>query len=175
MCHFYIHDFLLEHKFNRAVNIFVSGVKDSSSLNSRAGLGGRRTPRTSRVATSTATTQGQVLGQTASGTAGVSSGVMPRDQLPSSSQTATVASQERLGQSLKRKRCSSGSQAAPGSPVMVGSEEGIHFSVCPVLYCGGHFTSDIVLRHHMNTFQHSPCNPFLKLLNCKQESPDPCE
>lgn len=42
---------------------------------------------------------------------------------------------------------------------------------CSVLNCEAVFTSEGGLGQHMNLFQHSPCNPRLKAIDCKL-SPD---
>lgn len=44
--------------------------------------------------------------------------------------------------------------------------------VCRVLHCEAVFTSQAKLNHHMNQFQHSPCNPCLKAKDGKL-LPDP--
>ena len=44
--------------------------------------------------------------------------------------------------------------------------------LCPVLYCETEFTSEGSLGHHMNLFQHSPCNP-LRLCEDNKLLPDP--
>lgn len=42
---------------------------------------------------------------------------------------------------------------------------------CTVLHCEATFTSEGALGQHMNLFQHSPCNPRLRAVDCKL-SPD---
>lgn len=41
------------------------------------------------------------------------------------------------------------------------------FYTCSVLNCEAVFSSEESLGHHMNMFQHSPCNPFLKMIDLK--------
>ena len=42
---------------------------------------------------------------------------------------------------------------------------------CEVFNCGAVFSSEGALKHHENLFKHSPCNPCLKIVDCKV-SPD---
>ncbi|KAH3831735.1 uncharacterized protein LOC127877871 isoform X2 [Dreissena polymorpha] len=43
---------------------------------------------------------------------------------------------------------------------------------CRILNCEATFSDEIILAHHMNLFQHSPCNPCIRTLDCKL-LPDP--
>ncbi|XP_052774975.1 E3 SUMO-protein ligase ZNF451-like [Mya arenaria] len=152
------------------------GIKDASNLNSQ-GQGNA----TSGTPSSTASSRN------AKGT-----GAMPKTNVPSlrtsveqqlgtstGSQTSTpgtsTAQVENRGQKRKRTVSSSSGIITLDSSIdesfTISNEDGE--VACPVLNCEAKFSSETSLGHHMNLFQHSPCNPFLKLKDCKQMVAEP--